>query len=124
MKRRASTPILKKTLSGSRQMIHDEILTMLDAPPTGEAAPSLDDVEHTLTAGYAEALALEAERWRLERSLAGAAARLGEHPTGEPDVAELGRRLAATDGTLADLRTLLSSLRARADELRTTSNAA
>ena len=81
-------------------MIHDDIRTMLDAPPTGEAAPSLDDVEHTLTAGYAEALALEAERWRLERRLAGAAARLGDEATGEPQVAELGQRLAATDGTL------------------------
>jgi hypothetical protein len=105
-------------------MIRDEIRTMLEAPPTGAAAPSLDDVEHTLTAGYAEALALEAERWRLERRLAGAAARLSERSTEEPDVADLGRRLEVTDGELRHLRTLLSSLRARADELRTASHAA
>ena len=46
-------------------MIQEEIRTLLDAPPTGDDAPSLDAIEHTLTAGYARALALEAERWRL-----------------------------------------------------------
>src|SRR5919198_693855 len=50
-------------------MIHEEIRTLLEAPPVGEDAPSIDAVEHTLTAGYARALALEAERWRLERRL-------------------------------------------------------
>jgi hypothetical protein len=104
-------------------MIHDEIRTLLDAPPTGEDAPSLDALEHTLTAGYARALALEAERWRLERKLAEAAAALGGTVAEEQhsEVATLGRRLSATDGDLTQLRGLLSSLRSRADELRTIS---
>jgi hypothetical protein len=103
-------------------MIHDEIRTLLDAPPTGDDAPSLDTLEHTLTAGYARALALEAERWRLERKLAEAAAALGgtgvvgEHS----ELAMLGQRLSAANGDLTLLRDLLSSLRSRADEVRTT----
>jgi hypothetical protein len=104
-------------------MIHDEIRTLLDAPPTGDDAPSLDALEHTLTAGYARALALEAERWRLERKLAEAAAALGgtvadgEHS----ELAMLGKRLSAANGDLTLLRDLLSSLRSRADEVRTIS---
>jgi hypothetical protein len=99
-------------------MIHDEIRILLEAPPTGADAPSLHEVEHTLTAGYARALALEAERSRLERKIAAAATRLGQGSTREPELADLGQRLSAADGALAHLRGLLSSLRARADELR------
>ena len=44
-------------------MIHDDIRSLLEAPPTGEEAPTLDHIEDTLTAGYARALAIEAERW-------------------------------------------------------------
>ena len=62
-------------------MIHDDIRSLLEAPPTGEDAPSLDHLEHTLTDGYAGALALEAERWRIERRIADVAARLGEEVT-------------------------------------------
>jgi hypothetical protein len=103
-------------------MIQDEIRTLLDSPPSGEDAPSLDAVEHTLTAGYATALALEAERWRLERRISQAAAKLGD-TSGEPqhsELAQLGQRLSAADGDLSHLRGLLTSLRTRADELRTT----
>jgi hypothetical protein len=99
-------------------MIDDAIRTLLESPPRGEDAPSLDDIEDTLTAGYARALALEAERLRLERRLAEAAARMVERSSEESEVAELGRRLSAADGDLAKLRGLLSSLRARADEAR------
>jgi len=102
-------------------MIQDEIRTLLDAPPSGEEAPSLDDIEHTLTAGYASALALEAERWRLERRISAAAARLGDK-SGDlhSEIATLGQRLSAADGDLTNLRGLLSSLRSRADEVRAT----
>jgi hypothetical protein len=102
-------------------MIQEEIRTLLAAPPTGEDAPSLDDLEHTLTAGYARALALEAERWRLERKIAGVAASMGANSgDGAPsELATLGQRLTAADGDLTRLRELLSSLRSRADEVRT-----
>ena len=41
-------------------MIHEDIRNLLEAPPTGDRAPTLDHIEHTLTSGYARALALEA----------------------------------------------------------------
>jgi sirohydrochlorin ferrochelatase len=101
-------------------MIQEEIRTLLDSPPLGEDAPSLDAIEDTLTAGYARALALEAERWRLERRIAEVATQLAE-PSGElrhTELIELGERRAAADGDLTRLRRLLSSLRSRADEVR------
>ena len=104
-------------------MIHEEIRTLLEAPPAGDDAPSLDAIEHTLTAGYARALALEAERWRLERRIADVASKLGDEPSGDlqqSELAKLGQRLSAADGDLSRLRGLLSSLRSRADEVRAT----
>src|SRR5205807_6831998 len=86
-------------------MIHDDIRSLLEAPPTGEEAPTLDHIEHTLTAGYARALALEAERWRLERKIADVAARLGDEVTDEDatELAKLGQRLSDADGNLTGL---------------------
>src|SRR6476646_8474306 len=103
-------------------MIHDEIRTLLDSPPAGAAAPTIDDLEHTLTAGYAKALALEAERWRLERRITQVAAELGRKPeeAEQSELVHLGQRLSAADGDLSKLRGLLSSLRSRAEEVRAT----
>jgi uncharacterized membrane protein len=101
-------------------MIHEDIRNLLDAPPTGDEAPTLDHIEHTLTSGYARALALEAERWRLERKIADLAARLGEEVTDEDatQLAKLSQGLADADADLTGLRALLVSLRSRADEVR------
>jgi hypothetical protein len=100
-------------------MIYEEIRTLLDAPRIGDDAPSIDAVEHTLTAGYARALALEAERWRLERRIAEVASKLAEATEQEhSELVNLGRRLSTADGDLTQLRELLASLRARADEIR------
>lgn len=103
-----------------RLMILDEIRSLLDAPPDGEDAPTIDAIEHTLTAGYARALALEAERWRLERTIAEVAAKLGgkSHEVEHSELTRLGQRLSAADSDLTNLRGLLSSLRSRADEVR------
>jgi hypothetical protein len=102
-------------------MIHDDIRSLLEAPPSGDDAPSLDHIEHTLTEGYARALALEAERWRIERQLADVATRLGNEITDEDasELTRLGERLASADGDLNKLRALLVALRTRADEVRT-----
>jgi len=103
-------------------MIQEEIRTLLEAPPEGADAPSLDHIEDTLTAGYAHALTLEAERWKLERKIAEVAADLGDGvtETSHSELADLGKRLSDADGDLTHLRDLLSSLRTRADEVRTT----
>ena len=101
-------------------MINDDIRSLLEAPPSGEDAPTLDHIENTLTAGYARALTLEAERWRIERRLADLAARLGDEVTDEDasELARLGQQLSSTDGDLNRLRTLLVALRNRADAVR------
>jgi hypothetical protein len=81
-----------------------------------EEAPALAAVESTLTDGYAQALALEAERWRLERRL-GEVARSGADGAGE-ELTCIGKRLTTTDGELAALRRMLGCLHERARALR------
>ena len=91
-----------------------EIRSLLDVP-AGSDAPTRDEVEHTLTSGYAYALALEGKRLRIERRLR---ARLrstdGVEKPAVDEVAELSDRLDAADEELAGVRALLSSLRAQA----------
>jgi hypothetical protein len=79
-------------------------------------SPTLDSLEATLTDGYAQALALEAERWRLERRL-GEVARAGRSDVDE-ELSSIGRRLTTADGELARLRRLLGSLHERARSAR------
>lgn len=80
------------------------------------SAPTLAHVEDTLTEGYATALALEAERLRLERRL-GEVARTatGDHAA---ELRSLGSQLTSADGELERLRSLLGSLYERARDLR------
>lgn len=83
-------------------------------PENGAGAPSLDVIESTLTHGYADALALEAERSRIERRLGEVARDAGEvsaHCVAAELVA-LSARLETADGELAQLRTLLHDLQA------------
>src|SRR5256714_10961211 len=92
--------------------LQDEIAELLRMPENGAGAPSVDVIESTLTHGYAEALALEAERSRIERRLGEVARDAGEvsaHSVAAELVA-LSERLDTTDGELAQLRTLLQSL--------------
>jgi hypothetical protein len=92
-------------------MMLEQIEELLNAE-----APSLDSLESTLTDGYAQALALEAERWRLERRL-GEVARAGDTDATE-ELSSIGRRLRTADGELATLRRLLGSLHERARHAR------
>jgi hypothetical protein len=95
----------------------DRINALLDAPATGEEAPPLDRMEHTLTEGYAYALELEAERWRLERQISAVAAALH---TGEStaELSSLASRFTVADTELSRLRSLLNRLRDRVRSLR------
>ena len=99
----------------------DDINHILAAPRCGDEAPTLDRVEYALTSGYAQMLALESERWRLERritTLAGAiATEIGGGKVHE--LAELARDLSVANDHLSELRGLLESLRVRRTELAT-----
>jgi predicted nucleic acid-binding Zn-ribbon protein len=90
----------------------DEIAKLLRMPENGAGAPSLDAIESTLTDGYAEALALEAERSRIERRL-GEVARDADDAADVREFAQLSDRLETADGELARLRSLLRNLQAR-----------
>jgi hypothetical protein len=100
--------------------LFEEIKQLLAAPRSGADAPPLEEVENTLTTGYAHALALEAERWRIERRLSEIAAELRQKGaasrTGE--LVSLATRLSDADGELSSLRALLATLRNRASDLR------
>jgi hypothetical protein len=88
--------------------LRDEIAELLRMPEDGAGAPTLDTIEATLTDGYAEALALEAERSRIER-------RLGEvaRDANLQEFARLSESLETTDTELGRLRALLRELQAR-----------
>lgn len=90
-----------------------EIRSLLDVPE-GSAAPSRAEVEHTLTSGYAYALALEGECLRIERRLRTVFRAPGSKAEAADEVAALTSRLAHADQELAGVRALLSSLRAQA----------
>jgi hypothetical protein len=90
-----------------------EIRSLLDVP-AGADAPSREEVEHTLTSGYAYALALEGERLRIERRLRALLRSRAEGGPDADDVSDLTGSLEHADEELAGVRALLSSLRAQA----------
>ena len=95
--------------------LRDEIAELLSLPEDGADAPSIDAIESTLTNGYAAALELDAERWRLERRL-GEVARDADEVSAHgvaAELAALSRRLESAEGELAGLRSLLRTLQAR-----------
>jgi len=91
----------------------DRIEELMDGP----GAP--EEVERTLTDGYAEALALEAERWRIHRRIGEAAAQLEDGDDERVrELSTLARRLAKIDGELTRLRDRLTALRGLARDLQ------
>ncbi len=100
----------------------DQIEELLNAPTSGASAPSLERMEDTLTEGYAQALALEAERWRLERRLGEVVRTVGGPDRDVSTVAEeltlIAKRLTRADGELASLRARLGSLQERTRSMR------
>jgi hypothetical protein len=73
------------------------------------------DAEDRLMDGYAQALALEAERTRLERRFGVLAKALAEDHDARrvPELRSLKQRIASTDAELAHLRRVLSDVRQR-----------
>jgi len=89
--------------------------SLLESPSDADDADVRAHMELTLTDGYAAALALEAEHWRLQRRIAAIAAELadGRKSARTEELASLARRLAAAEEELASLRETLSPLRDR-----------
>ena len=107
-------------MDGNDDVVLQRIEELLEASASGEAAPTLASMEETLTDGYAEALALEAERSRIERRI-GEVARTVEEPVAThvtDEIVALGRRLTHADVELGRLRMMLRRLQARTRALR------
>jgi hypothetical protein len=85
-----------------------EITSLLEAP-TSRDDPAV--IERTLTDGYARALNLEAEKWRLQKQMGEMSAAADRDSSKE--LVSLAKKLEAQDGSLAQLRALLVRLRER-----------
>jgi DNA repair exonuclease SbcCD ATPase subunit len=101
-------------------MVTDDIRDLLTAPKPAVPKPFLERLDTTLTDGYAHALQLEAERWRIERRIAEVVADLPAQTDQrqEPELVALSERLALANESIEALRALLASLRERRSELR------
>ena len=98
----------------------EQIDELLAEPAPSEEPASLAYLERTLTDGYAYALELESERWRLERRLSEIAAELhaGNHELKAKELALLSDRLSSNERLLTRLRNTLTELRSRATAAR------
>ena len=100
-------------------LLLDRIRALVDEQAESDPELLLERIEHTLTDGYAHALALEGESMRIEREIGATVARVGDGL--DPDgLTALTERLAATEGELRRLRQLLGMLSRRADGVRAT----
>jgi hypothetical protein len=86
----------------------------------GGSTSDLEQIEHTLTDGYASALALEAQQWRLEKQITEVTQRLefGDLEQKALELSTLRKRLDGTTGDLVKLRAQLVHLRRRAADVR------
>jgi hypothetical protein len=93
-----------------------EKINALISAPTRD----LDTIERTLTDGYAYALSLEAEKWRLEKRITEVAQSLQRGDTAKKarELATLANRVEGNVGDLVALRSVLADLRRHADAVR------
>ena len=103
----------------TKRKTYAQITALLEAA-ADERGPSVERLEDTLTAGYAIALSIEAERLRIERRIAEVAGKLGddESELRAKEIADLSERLAKADNELVRLRTALVALKAQARAAR------
>ena len=83
---------------------------LVEADADAATAPRLAEMEHTLTDGYAKALALEGDRLRIQKELADVA----RSASGTLELArlrELAERLERAETDLTRLRAMLERLR-------------
>ena len=116
MQRVASSPTVCVAMPAK---LTDDIHELLAEPDPGEAQPFLDRLDDTLTSGYAQALALEADRWRVERRIAEVLSEMAAESS-DSRIAELStlvQHRSTTEEHIVALRTLLASLRARRSEI-------
>jgi hypothetical protein len=90
-----------------------QIEEILEAPAGGDDAPTLEHMESKLTDGYAQALALEAERSRIERRIGEVASTADERAGLAEELTALAGRMRSTDDELEELRLLLGRLQER-----------
>ena len=93
-----------------------EQISALISEPEGD----LDTIERTLTDGYAHAMSLEAEAWRLGKRIREVAQGLqrGDTMKKAQEISALAERVEGSAGDLATLRALLADLRRHADDVR------
>ena len=96
-----------------------ELLTQIQSLIDSENR-DLDQLERTLTDGYAHALLLETEKWRLEKRIAQVTQGIecGDLATKAQELSALAKRLDGSVGDLSTLRSLLGELRRHADGVR------
>jgi DNA-directed RNA polymerase beta' subunit len=96
------------------ELLH-KIQTLIDS-----SNRDLDQLERTLTDGYAHALFIEAEKSRLEKQISSVAHTIQRGDTAKKarELAQLAKRLEGHEGDLSALRGLLGRLRRHADGVR------
>jgi hypothetical protein len=95
-------------------LVLDRVRLLLEASSRDASASDVEELEHTLTDGYAVALALEGECLRITRRMT----ELTRNGTRPAEVRGLARRLNGAEGDLSELRGLLAVLRVRAEDAR------
>jgi hypothetical protein len=100
--------------------LYEDIHALLEEAPGAEEGAFLARLEHTLTDGYARALALEAERVRLSKRMGELTDGLCDDPADAPtdELATVAKRLSEANTELTRLRRILARLRARARAIR------
>jgi hypothetical protein len=95
--------------------LHEQISALINTPEG-----DLDEIERTLTDGYAHVLELEAEKWRLEKRIAEVAQGLQRGDTEQKvrELTTLAKRVDGNIGDLAELRSRLADLRRHAEAVR------
>jgi septal ring factor EnvC (AmiA/AmiB activator) len=92
----------------------ERIDSLLQASRNDDDADAVSHMETTLTDGYAQALALEAEHWRLQRQIGEITTELADgREVRTSELAGLARRLSVAQKELETLRNYLASLRDR-----------